>query len=264
MLRLRDFSLEEPSETAALRRKCAERPNDVSGQIAFGVALSRSGCTYEASAILRPLRAQWKSSDDEQPARIALETQTWWNKNWRAFAQFKHAGNKEAALQLLGDRAVLCWDLPPLLVHLGDFAAGDGQFDLANHLYQRVAYLSQRGLPKMNMAPFAYVAQASLVETLLLSGKPGEALERHRAITPNAGNAMAHEIQHLKLLVATQNFDEAMRQAASTIMTAKKHRSGYSKVVRMEFIETAPELAPLRDRSDWTGMLNDPSSYLKL
>ena len=263
MRRLGKFPLEEPHETKALRRKSAESPNDVAAQIAFGIALSQSGCTYEAAAILRPLRPHWKSSDVENSALIALEAQTWWNKHWQEFAKHKHAENKDAALTLLGDRAVLYWDLPPLLVHLGDFAASDGQLELANHLYRRVFYLSQRGLPKMNMAPFAYVAQAALVETLLRSGKPAEALERHRTIIPNPGNAMAHEIQYAKLLVATRNFDEAMRQAASTIITAKKHRSGYSRVTRLAFIEKAPELAPLRKRADWSAMLNDPVTYLR-
>lgn len=263
MQRLLEFALEEPSDIEALRRKCNAAPGDIDAQIAFGFALSQSGCTYEAAVVLRPLRSAWKSSDAAEPARAALDAQGWWNKNWREFAQLKRAGKRHAALELLGDRAVQYWDLPALLVHLGDFAAEDGQLELAEHLYRRVGYLSQRGLPKMNVAAFEYVAQASLVDVLLLNGKPAEALEQHLEITPNHSNVMAHEMQHAKLLVATGDLDAAMRQAAAMIVTANKHRSGFSKTMRLDFVEQATELAPLREHADWAHMNNDPAAYLQ-
>lgn len=263
MLRLQSFPLEELGDIAALRGQCAVSPDDVAAQVALGVALSNAGCTYEAATILRPLRSQWVSSPSSEQARFALEAQTWWNKHWREFAQFIHAGKRGAALKLLGDRAVAYWDMPPLLIHLGGFAVEDDRLELANHLYQRVYDLSQRGLPKMNMTAFEYVAQAALVDTMLLSGRPAEALERHRAITPNPGNAMAHEMQHIKLVVANLQFDLAMRQAASILITAEKHRSGFSKTMRLDFIKTSPELAPLRERADWSAMLDDPVAYLR-
>ena len=263
MLRLHAFPLNEPREIDALRRESTAAAGDVSVQIALGIALSGAGCTYEAAALLRPLRSRSKSTDAADQALLALEAQTWWNKNWREFVHLKRGGNSDAALELLADRAVLFWDMPPLLIHLGDIAVKDGRFELANHLYQRVFNLAQRGLPKMNMAAFEYVSQAAMVETLLLSGKADEALERHRAITPNPGNAMAHEIQYTTLLVATFNLDAAMRQAASTLITAEKHRSGYSREIRTRFIEAAPELAPLRERADWGAMVKDPLGYLR-
>jgi len=107
------------------------------------------------------------------------------------------------------------------------------------------------------------VAQASLVDVLLLNGKPDQALEQHLETMPNQSNVMAHEMQHAKLLVATGNFDEAMQQAAAMIITANKHRSGFSKTMRLDFVEQAPELAPLRERADWTQMHNDPATYLQ-
>ena len=87
-------------------------------------------------------------------------------------------------------------------------------------------------------------------------------LEYHRAIRPNHGNVMAHELQRIKLLVATGNLDEAMREAASTMITASKHRSGYSKKMRLDFIDRSPELAALRERSDWRALLDDPAAFL--
>jgi hypothetical protein len=113
MLRLHAFPLNEPRGIDALRRKSAAAPGDVSAQIALGIALSGAGCTYEAAALLRPLRSRWKSTDAADQALLALETQTWWNKNWREFVHLKRGGNNDAALELLADRAVLFWDMPP-------------------------------------------------------------------------------------------------------------------------------------------------------
>ena len=263
MQRLLDFPIEEPDHIEKLRAKSVKEHEDVASQIALGAALSLSGCSYEAASILRPLRKHWKLTDASAQAQAALDAQSWWKKNWREFVQQKRAGNKDAALDMLSDRSVHYWDLPPLLVHLGDIAAHEGQLELARHLYQRVYYLSQRKLPKMDMKAFEYVAQAALADILLRSGKPAEALEMHRAVRPNPGNAMAHELQFIKLLVATDTLDEAMRQAASTVITANKHRSGYGKTMRLEYIDQSPDLTPLREHNDWPVMLNDPVGYLK-
>lgn len=263
MQRLTDFPIEESDHIREMRAKCVKEHEDVAPQIALGAALSGSGCSYEAASILRPLRKHWKLTDAAIQAQAALDAQSWWKKNWREFVQLKRAGNKDAALELLDDRAVHYWDLPPLLVHLGDIAAHDEELELASHLYRRVYYLSQHKLPKMDMKAFEYVAQAALADVLLRSGKPAEALEMHRAVQPNPGNAMAHELQFTRLLVATDNLDEAMRQAASTVITANKHRTGYSKKMRLEYIDQSPDLAPLRERTDWLTMLNDPIDYLK-
>ncbi|MEM7221491.1 MAG: hypothetical protein AAF495_00840 [Pseudomonadota bacterium] len=263
MKRLLDFPLAEPEEIAALRRAAAAAPKDPDQQVAFAAALSRAGCTYEAAHLLRPLRSHWKGSDLEAVARAALEAQSWWNKNWRDFAQRKQAGDWTGALALLGDRAVDFWDLPPLLIHLAGFAEDDGELALADHLYRRVLGLAERGLPKLNMTSFIYVAEAGLVEILLARGQAQEALARHRALTPNPGNAMAYELLTLKLLVATGAHEAAMVQAATTLTIAKKHRAGYSRALRLDFIEKAPELAPLRKRADWRELLEDPGAYLK-
>jgi len=112
------------------------------------------------------------------------------------------------------------------------------------------------------MEAFAYVSQAALVDILCRKGDAAAALERHLAIVPNSGNAMAHEIQHAKLLVAAGQLDEAMRKAASILVTATKHRTGYSKDIRLDFVTTSPALAPLRQRADWQSLIDDPAAYL--
>ena len=43
----------------------------------------------------------------------------------------------------------------------GDIASAKGEFALSNHLYERVHYLARRGLPRINMEPFEYVAPAA-------------------------------------------------------------------------------------------------------
>jgi hypothetical protein len=263
MLRLHSFPLKEPRNIQALRRKASTAPSNSDLQMSLAIALSRAGCTYEAASILRPSRSHWKSSKDAPSAKAALDAQAWWNKNWRTFARLRHAGNNTAALALLGDRAAQYWDLPPLLLHLGGIAMDNDDLDLASHLFRRVLHLTGRGLPKMNMEAFAYVSRAALVDVLCRKGDTAAALARHRALVPNPGNAMAHEIQHARLLVKAGHLDEAMRQAAAILVTAKTHRTGYGKDLRLDFVNTSPDLKPLRRRADWKTMLQDPSAYLR-
>ena len=263
MLRLQSFPQKEPRNLQKLRHAALSAPSGKTAQLAFALELSRAGCTYEAAFILRPLRPLWKSSEHSRLASDAVAAQAWWNKNWRDFARLRLSGKKAAALALLGDRATQYWDLPSLLVHLGEIAIDDGNLDLASHLYQRVLYLSERGLPKINMQAFAYVSQAALVDVLARKGDPARALAQHRALVPNPGNAMGYEIQHIQLLVAAGHPDEAMRNAASLLVTADKHRTGYSKTMRLDFIKSAPEIAALRKRAGWKMMLADPAAYLR-
>ena len=263
MQRLQSFPQKDPPAIQKLRRQAQAAASDKDAQVALALALSRAGCTYEAASILRPLRSHWKTSKSELLAGEAVQAQAWWNKNWRAFVQLKYAGKKAAALALLADRAVLYWDLPPLLMHLGEIAANNGNLDLASHLYLRVHYLSERGLPNMNMEAFTYVSQAALVDLMRKKGDAAAALKRHLEIFPNPGNAMAHEMQHAELLVAAGHLDEAMRQAASILVTANEHRSGYSRDLRLEFIKSSPDLKPLRKRADWKTLLKDPAAYLR-
>jgi len=244
-----------------LRRKAKASPQDTVVQCDLGIALASLGCTYEAAALLRPLRAQWKAGADAEIAKAALAAQTWWNKNWQTFARLKQAGDREGALTLLGGRAVDYWDLPPLLVHLGDLAIETDHLDLAEHLYRRVFDLAQRGLPNMNMDAFHYVSQSSLVDVCLLRGDAKSALAAHDALKPNPGNAMAHEMQKVRILVANAEYDQAMKFIAKMLLTANNARKGYSKTLRIEFVENSPDLAPLRKRSDWPTLLADPASF---
>ncbi len=263
MQRLIKFPLKDTPDVERLRRTAKASPCDGDAQIALALSLCGAGCTYEAASILRPLRSHWKSTADGQLANRAIESQAWWNKNWREFVLLKNSGQQQDALALLGDRSPHYWDLPHLLVHLGDIAAENDQLALASHVYRRVTYLSERGLPKLDMASFAYVSQAALIDVLCKSGDASAALKRHRALTPNFGNAMAHEIQHVKLLVAAGNLDEAMLQAAALLVTANNNRTGYSKDIRLAFIKSSPDLQPLRGRADWTIMQRDPDAFLR-
>lgn len=263
MQRLLTFPLQELRAIQRHRRDADAMPSDDGRRMALALALGRAGCTYEAALLLRPIRSHWKASKWSVLANETVEAQAWWSKNWREFVRLKRSQKKDTALALLGDRAVRYWDLPALLIHLGDNAAADDQLELASHLLQRVACLAERGLPKMNMEAFGYVAQAALVDVMHRRGDVAAALDRHRTIIANPGNAMAHEFQHVRLLVAAGQFDHAMRSAASILVTARKHRSGYSKVMRMEFIGTSPDLAPLRKRADWKTLLQDPGAYLR-
>ena len=255
MERLLAFSLKEPAATKRLRRKAEANPEDHAAQIALGLALAREGCTYEAAALLRPLRKSWSKSEGAGAAKVALEAQTWWSKNWREFAQLRQAGKTRAALKMLGDRAVNYWDFPPLLAHLAHIADDNANLDLAEHLYQRIADLAKQGLPKMEMASFEYVSHAGLTGILSKRGDHERALKRHRAAKPNPGNAMAHEMQMAILLVAADKHDEAMHVIATMLATATNKRSGYSKDIRLDFIQNAKEIAPLRKRKDWSELL---------
>ena len=260
---LHAFPLKEPRAVQKHRRAVQSAPADPDLRIALGIALAEAGCSYEAASIMRPLRSHWKSSARARVAQEAIDAQAWWNKNWRRFVQLRHSGKTDAALALLGDRVEHYWDLPPLLMHLGQIAADDDRPDLASHLFQRVAGLAKQGLPNKNMEAFAYVAQSALIDLLRKTGNAAAALEQHRVTKPNPGNAMAHGIQHAALLVAAGHLDAAMRQVASMLVTARKHRTGYSKAICTDFIAHAPELAPLRRRQDWEILLRDPVAHLR-
>lgn len=115
----------------------------------------------------------------------------------------------------------------------------------------------------MNMVAFAYASQASLIDVLLLRGKAKAALAAHEALSPNPGNAMAFEMQNVRVLVANKRDEDAMQCLARILVTADKQRTGYSKTMRVEFVEGAAELDRLRRRRDWKKLLEDPLRYSK-
>jgi hypothetical protein len=47
------------------------------------------------------------------------------------------------------------------------------------------------------------------------------------------------------------------------LVTANKHRTGYSKEMRVAFINAAEDLKPLRERADWNDLLTDPDGYVR-
>ena len=263
MHRLIDFPLQEPRVVATKRRQHDAAPDDGEAALRLGIALARAGCSYEAALMLRLQRQLWKASPDAPDAKAALDAQAWWNKTWREFAQRSQAGDHDGALALLGDRAVQFWDFPPLLMHLGTFAKAKGQLDLADHIFRRISDLANRGLPKMNMAAFVYAAAANRVDVLLLRGKAADAQRTLAKLKPNPGNAMAHELQTVRVLVANGKDDAAMRSVAAMLTTARKHRAGYSRDIRLDFVDNAADLDGLRARDDWPAMRDNPEAYTK-
>ncbi|MEL7471174.1 MAG: hypothetical protein AAFN27_22160 [Pseudomonadota bacterium] len=260
---LLEFPVEDPADLVVLATKAARTPDDDAAQIAYGLALFRAGCSYQAARLLRPRRKLWKGTGDEADARAALDAQSWWNKTWKELAQNSQRGNYDLCLEMLGDRARLFWDFPPLLAHLTKFAIARGEFDLAENIARRIYLLSQRGVEKINMVAFEYGSQEDLIEILWRRGDPRGALEIQRNLTPNPGNAMAYEIRRAQLLVATGLSDEAMSEVASILRTALKERTGYSREMRIDFVDKSDDLDPLRARPDWSKMYEDPSAWLK-
>ena len=263
MHRLLNYALEDPSEIAGLREAALQSPDEPAAMIGLGLALAKNSCTYEASQILRPLRVEWKSTPDASQAKAALDAQAWWNKNGLEFARIKHAKKRKAALALLGSRAVDYWDQPALLLHLSDFAAEDRAYDLAAHLLQRVAILSDRGLPKMDMTAFAFASRAGLVDVLLDQELAQEGRAAFEQLPPHAANAMSYEILDIRTLAALGEADRAMKAVAALIIVALTQRQGYSRTIRLDFVASSKDLAELRSRDDWSVMLEDPKAYLK-
>ena len=257
MKRLMDYPLDDPPRVHAAR--------DFDGpmaEAALGISLAEAGCSYEAAHLLRPTRKVWRDDPEAATAKAALDAQTWWNKNWREFAQLMQAGRRDDALSLLGDRAVQYWDLPPLLMHLAALATDLGSYELGAHIYRRISGLAARGLPKMPMKAFSYASAAGLVEVMSLSGEPDAALEAYHRLMPNPGNAMAHQLQGARLMVAAGQTDAALRQAAEIAQTALAERKGYSREVRLNFLDNAAELAPLRELSVWQKVREAPADFL--
>ena len=255
--RLLELPLEDTPDIRTLRNDASE-----AGQVQLGLALAGAGCTCEAAALLRPLRGLWAKSPHEEAAKAALAEQTWYNKTWRDVAHAMRAGRHGDALALVGDRAARQWDQPALLLHLASVAREGGDLAMARHLLSRVAYLADRGIPRMDMAAFAYVARAGLIDVLADAGEVDAALDEHRRTEPNHGNAMAHEIQGIRLLALAGRAEEAMEAAARCLVTAREARKGFSREMREDFVTGSPELAALRERGDWPAMFDDPKGWL--
>ncbi|MEM9062622.1 MAG: hypothetical protein AAGD13_19350 [Pseudomonadota bacterium] len=260
---LLEFPVEDPADLSGLGEKARDAPQDDALQVTFALALCRAGCGYQAARLLRPRRKIWKGTPDEGDAREAIDAQGWWNKVWREFAQASQKGDHDVCLEMLGDRARHFWDFPPLLAHLTKFAIARGEYDLAEHIARRVHWLSQRGVEKINMAAFEYGSQEDLIEILWKRGDAKGALDAHRSLSPNPGNAMAYEIQRARLLVAAGHLDEAMEQTARILLTARTGRSGYSREMRIGFVDGADELDALRKRPDWAELYRDPGAWLE-
>ena len=259
MHRLLEFSVQDTDEISALRGDLANTDQ----QVALGLALAKAGCSYEAAHYLRPTRKRWAGGPAADVAATALAAQTWWNKTWRDIARAMQNNQVEAALELVGDNLVHQWDQPALLLHLSSIARDREDWPIARHLLDRVVYLSDRGVPKMETTAFAYAARAGMMDILAASGDVDAALADYQALTPNPGNAMAHQILGARLLALAGHEEAAMAALADILVTARSARKGYSRDIREDFVRNAPELTDLRKRSDWSRLLDDPVAYSK-
>lgn len=248
---------DEPAAVKAARKSLddtAER------QAALGFALAEARCSYEARHILWPIRKHWKP-DATAAVEACFEAQSWWKKNWRAFAQASQAKRVDGALEMLGDHVEWFWDMPPALMHLSNFAMYKEDLDLAEHILRRIVVLTDHGLPKMPMEAFAYVSRAALIDVLAARGAPEAALDEYEHLTPNPGNAMAHEMLGARLMALAGEETRAMEVIADMLVTAMTKRSGYSRDMRIDFVERDPDIAVLRKRKDWVAMLDDPKAW---
>ncbi|NND20960.1 MAG: hypothetical protein HKO14_02625 [Silicimonas sp.] len=250
---LTNFDLEDSRDISALRN---------GDDVALGMALAEAGCSVEAAALLRPHRKVWSKGDQAEIGAAALDAVAWWNRNWRDVARARQAGRHGEVLRLVGDHARSLWDQPALLLHLAWVARATGRQALAGHLLRRVIYLCHRGVPGIEMKAFHYAAEAGLVDILVDEGRIDDALSAFEALTPNPGNAMAHQLQGAELLVLSGRLDAAMVEVAKILMTANDKRSGWSANVRRDFTENAQALGPLRARDDWRALISDPAAYL--
>ncbi len=257
MHRLFEYPVQDSDEISALRCDLATEDD----QVALGLALAKAGCSYEASHYLRQTRKRWAGGPDADIAKTALAAQTWWNKTWRDIARAMQIHQLEAAVKLISDNLVHQWDQPALLLHLSSIARDREDWPIARHLLDRVVYLSDRGLPKMDMAAFSYAAQAGRLDLLAEASDTDAALANYQALEPNPGNAMAHQILGARLLALAGRADEAMAALADILVTARTARKGYSREIRENFVLSAPELTELRRRPDWSQLLDDPVSY---
>ncbi|MGI9388688.1 MAG: hypothetical protein ACR2O1_01415 [Boseongicola sp.] len=259
MHRLLELPVADTAEISELRRTLKTEEQ----KVALGLALAGEGCSLEASFYLRPTRKIWSGGPDADNANAALAAQSWWNKTWRDIARAMQSGQVDAALKLIGDNAVHQWDQPALLLHLASIARDRNELGFAGHLLQRVLYLADRGLPKTEMSAFEYVARAGLIDVLAASGKLNEALDEYEVLSPNHGNAMAHELQGARLLALAGRDDAALAAIAAILVTARAARAGYGREIREDFVAKAPELTKLRDHPDWAELLDDPASFAK-
>lgn len=247
------LAIEDSAEITALRD---------GDPVQLGLALAEAGCSVEAAPLLRPARKQWAADPRSEAARSALAAVTWWNKNWRAFAQAMQGNRFEEARELLGDQARNQWDRPPMLLHVSRVARHEGRPEIARHCLARLLYLCDRGLPKTDMTVFRYAAEASMVEILAEAGDVDAALAGYRNLTPNPGNLMGHQIQGAALLAQAGQAEAAMNAIAKLLATAQT-RKGWGRENREAFVTRDPVLDPLRQRSDWHQLLSDPAAYLK-
>ncbi len=115
----------------------------------------------------------------------------------------------------------------------------------------------------MEMKAFAYAADAHLVDVRAARGNFDGALAAYDTLTPNPGNAMAHQIQGAHLAALAGHDDAALSRIAEIIVTAESERKGYSRDMRLKFVDNDPALAALRERSDWAALRSNPKAWLR-
>lgn len=237
MTPLSELPVEDSPRLVALRA--------VDDPIALARALGQHGCGYEAALILRPLRKRWRDAPWAEEAQQWLAAQTHWNKQGRQAAALRVQGDLFAAESLVSLHEGAYWDFPPALMLLAQIAQSDGRLERAKHLYQRLVYLAQRGVPKINMVAYGYLPAANLIDIQAEEGDPAGALAALRTLDVHTGNRHHYDMLLAELLAMTGDIDAACKLLTKIVRDAKR-RKGSTGSGRLKWAASEPRLAPLR------------------
>ena len=232
--------------------------------LALGLALGRAGCGHEAALLLRPIKKSWQHEPVAREINAWLEAQTWWNAQWQVFAAAVNRQRIAQAERLLGGRARYRWDFPPLLMHVGNLAAARGERRLAMHIFRRVLYLVDRGVPKLpGLASFEYGALARLLELQADAGDVAGARRAYATMRHNPGNEVGYRMLGAYLLAKSGQLKPALARIADVMRPGKAKRNGWGKTYRESWLAKLAAIAPLRNHPDWKPMLKNPVAYLE-
>lgn len=260
MAALHSRYIPDPPHITRARRALTSQPEDDAVRLRLGHALASEGCGYEAARILRPLRARWRDEPWAPDADRCLAAMAWWNREWRDFARARHESRVTDALAMVADHAPALWDHPPTLEHIGSLARHVRAWPLAEHAYARIAWLCERGVEKIALEPFRYLAAAHLLEIRAVTGDPQGALSDFRRLEPNPGNRHHHDMLLGDLLILAGEHDQAMTHVAH-VLTGVERRSGWGRQQREAWAHSWERLDPLRARDDWAALIDDPKGY---
>ncbi len=254
-------AIEDGSRIQRLRTALGPNPSDEDA-LALAEALAKAGCGHEAAPLLRGRKKIWSKLPWASEAEACLAATAWWNREGRDMAMARQRGEDDLALAILAGHKAYLWDHPPTLSHLVAIARRRGDLELYGHLVERMVHLCERGVARMSMKAFEYMAQADRIEVQALRGDPAGAVQAFLHLKPNTGNRMHYDLRLGELQVMAGDHSSAMRTMAKVLADAEQ-RSDYGRDVRLNWISDSERLEPLREREDWGVMMEDPKGYLR-